>query len=43
MSEELSLLTLQYGKNVLAATNAFTLNLTEEADLEGAMAPIASV
>lgn len=35
LSEELSLLTLQYGKNVLAATNAFTLNLTEEADLEG--------
>lgn len=35
LSEQLSLLTLQYGKNVLAATNAFTLNLTEEADLEG--------
>lgn len=35
LSERLSLLTLQYGKNVLAATNAFTLNLTEEADLEG--------
>lgn len=34
-SEQLSLLTLQYGKNVLAATNAFTLNLTDEADLEG--------
>lgn len=35
LSEQLSLLTLQYGKNVLAATNAFTLNLTEEAGLEG--------
>lgn len=35
LSEQLSLLILQYGKNVLAATNAFTLNLTEEADLEG--------
>lgn len=35
LSEQLSLLTLQYGKNVLAETNAFTLNLTEEADLEG--------
>ena len=35
LSEQLSLLTLQYGKNVLAATNSFTLNLTEEADLEG--------
>lgn len=35
LSEQLSLLTLQYGKNVLAATYAFTLNLTDEADLEG--------
>lgn len=35
LSEQLSLLTLQYGKNVLAATNAFTLNLTDEADLDG--------
>lgn len=35
LSEQLSQLTLQYGKNVLAATNAFTLNLTDEADLEG--------
>ena len=34
-SEQLSLLTLQYGKNVLAATNAFTLNMKDEADLEG--------
>ena len=35
LSERLSLLTLQYGKNLLAATNAFTLNLTDEEDLEG--------
>ena len=35
LSERLSLLTLQYGKNVLAATNAFTLNIADEADLEG--------
>ena len=35
IAEELSLATLQFGKNVLAATNAFTLNLTDEADLEG--------
>lgn len=35
LSERLSLLTLQFGKNVLAATNAFVLNLTDEADLEG--------
>ena len=33
--EELSLLSLQFGKNVLAATNAFTLNLTDENDLIG--------
>ena len=33
--EELSLLSLQFGKNVLAATNAFTLNLTDENDLAG--------
>ena len=35
VSEELSLATLKFGKNVLAATNAFTLNLTDEADLAG--------
>ena len=29
--EELALLGLQYGKNVLAATNAYTLNVTDEA------------
>ena len=34
-SEELSLLTLQFSKNVLAATNAYTLHITEEADLAG--------
>ncbi|MCQ2140161.1 MAG: M3 family metallopeptidase [Bacteroidales bacterium] len=34
-SEELSLLTLQYSKNVLASTNAFTLNLTSEEELAG--------
>ena len=33
--EELSLLSLQFGKNVLAATNSFTLNLTDENDLAG--------
>ena len=34
-SEELSLVTLQFSKNVLAATNAYTLHVTEEADLAG--------
>lgn len=34
-SEELSLLSLQFNKNVLAATNAFVLNLTDSADLAG--------
>ena len=33
--EELSLLSLQFGKNVLAATNSFTLNLTDENNLAG--------
>lgn len=33
--EELSLLTLQFQKNVLASTNAFVMNVTDEADLEG--------
>jgi len=33
--EELSLLSLKFGKNALAASNAFKLNLTDEADLEG--------
>lgn len=35
LSEELSLLQLQFGKNALAATNAYKLNLTDEADLAG--------
>ena len=35
LEEELSLLELRYGKNVLDATNAFTLEITDEADLEG--------
>ena len=34
-SEELSLTTLQFSKNVLAATNAYTLHITDEADLAG--------
>ena len=34
-AEELSLLTLQFSKNVLAATNAYTLHLTDSADLAG--------
>ena len=35
LEEELSLLELRYGKNVLNATNAYCLELTDEADLEG--------
>ena len=35
LSEELSLATLKFGQNVLAATNAFTLNLTDKGSLEG--------
>ena len=35
MSEELSLATLAFSKNVLAATNAYTLNVTDSADLAG--------
>ena len=34
-SEELSLTTLQFSKNVLAATNAYVLNITDESDLAG--------
>ena len=34
-SEELSLATLQFSKNVLSATNAYVLNITDEADLAG--------
>ncbi|MBQ7576100.1 MAG: M3 family metallopeptidase [Bacteroidales bacterium] len=35
VQEELSLATLKFGRNVLAASNVFTMNLTDEADLEG--------
>ena len=35
ISEELSLLQLKFGKNALAATHAFFLHLTDEAELEG--------
>ncbi|MBP9998520.1 MAG: M3 family metallopeptidase [Bacteroidales bacterium] len=35
LQEELSLASLQFGRNALAATNAFTLNLTDEDELEG--------
>jgi peptidyl-dipeptidase Dcp len=34
-AEQLSLATLQFSKNVLAATNAYTLHITDEADLAG--------
>ena len=34
-SEELSLATLQFSKNVLAATNAYTLHVTDSAELAG--------
>ena len=35
LSEKGSLLSLQFGKNLLAATNAFTLNVTDSAQLAG--------
>lgn len=35
ISEELSLATLQFGKNVLDATNAYTLHITDPAQLAG--------
>lgn len=35
LEEELSLLELRFGRNVLDATNAFALELTDEAELEG--------
>ncbi|MBQ0093232.1 MAG: M3 family metallopeptidase [Bacteroidales bacterium] len=35
ISEELSLSTLTFGKNVLAATNAYTLNITDSSQLAG--------
>ena len=34
-AEELSLATLQFSKNVLAATNAYTLHITDSTDLAG--------
>lgn len=34
-NEKLSLLTLKYGQNLLASTNEFSLELSDEADLEG--------
>ena len=35
LSEELSLATLQFSKNVLAATNAYTLHITDSTELGG--------
>ena len=35
IEEELSVATLKFGRNTLSATNAFTLELTDEADLAG--------
>ena len=35
LSEELSLTTLQFSKNVLAATNAYTLHITDSTELGG--------
>lgn len=35
IQEELSLLSLKFGKNALAATNAFSLNITDEKELAG--------
>ncbi|MBR5056569.1 MAG: M3 family metallopeptidase, partial [Bacteroidales bacterium] len=35
LQEALNLATLKFGRNVLAASNAFELNLKDEADLEG--------
>ncbi len=35
LQEELQLVQLQFGKNVLAATNAFTLNITDSTELAG--------
>ncbi len=39
-STELSSTTLQFGQNALAATNAFTINLTSEKDVEGLPAAV---
>ncbi|MFA7033281.1 MAG: M3 family metallopeptidase [Bacteroidales bacterium] len=35
IQEDLSLASLKFGKNVLSATNAFTINITDENDLAG--------
>ena len=35
LNEELSLLELRFGRNLLAATNAYVLHLTDPSDLEG--------
>jgi peptidyl-dipeptidase Dcp len=35
ISEQLALLTLTFGQNVLAATNAYTLHITDEKDMKG--------
>ena len=35
LSQQATVVGLQFGKNVLSATNAFTLHLTDEADLAG--------
>lgn len=35
LEEELQLVQLKFSKNVLAATNAYTLNITDSTDLEG--------
>ncbi len=35
IDKELSMLSLQFGENVLAETNAFQMHLTDEADLKG--------
>ena len=35
LSEQLSLATIRFGRNVLAATNAYKLNITDEAKLAG--------
>lgn len=35
LSEELSVASLRFGKNTLGATNAYTLDISEEKDLEG--------
>jgi peptidyl-dipeptidase Dcp len=41
ISEQLALLTLTFGQNVLAATNAYTLHITDKKDIKGLPAGIA--